>query len=1147
MSILFCAAQKPAPPTENTLLWRITGKGLTHPSYLYGTMHLTDDRLFNFSDSLLLAIEKTEGFAMEVDPDDMITVLMEDILNDVKPTRLLKDVVSKKAFTKFAPLLSKRIGKKQDVLTVKDVLQEQNKWMQEAYIKGAAPTFVDAWLYDLARKQGKWVGGIEDIQDQSGLMEDIFNEQDLQFLVADYSTVGKMYLDSMIRTYERQDIATIEAMSSDDDTDRKDKLLLRRNVKMARRMDSLSAVRTMVFAVGAAHLPGDSGVISLLRARGFNVQPVFSSKKTAAKDYKVVEKDIPWQKIVDTKGLYEVEMPGKANPYKIFGIMEMRMNMDLFTSSGFMMMAYETPVVTKNTDSLLLSMARNALQDPKLKQGKAVTRNGISGREYTLVNKEGTRRSQLYFYDQTLYMAMVIMMKDSNTTNSLNEHFFNSLVLHKPIRKSNEDWVSMTGMVPGIQGETPVMMEYNDEITGKSAEAGANAIVLMGVDSRNNSVYMLITKSTTDGMYIPNDSVYASLLATTNRLKLDRVQLDTIQVIDGIYSLEQKGTMKMQSLSYHSKTIFRGNRFYSMIVLSPQGKENEGKALRAIQSLKLSPSPPVDWSVQHSRHLSTWAPSALTTKKDTSGVETDFFNAIDTVSSYVYSIVPAAFDSITWYNGNGEYWEKKLKDYDTDEDTVVSKLPFSTNGLDGYDLQIKTRNVPNKTKLFRLFNYGDTLYTMFTCIPNDAVNNTDVRRFFTDIKFMQPAPAPTVFTSKAASFIAALSSKDSAVRTASYDNVYNANFSVSDIPLLHTALMQHYDWDTGSVYYETLQTKLGDKLQSLKDSGLVDFIKNGYAETNGRNAQEQTSLLSLIAGKPTAANLQFIVQALKNVDENSVIDPWVINYLDDSLALVAAILPDALGLLNKKNMVNDMASVAIRLLDSNMVQIDAVLPYEPSILAYGKSRLKEINAGDGADGYDLYSVATIAGRIKTPACMALLHQMLDSRYNSVKIEAVEALLDGGHPIPATSLLTLAGDYKFRSELWTALEEENRLSLFPKLYKTQRFFSESAIWDYITEDDEPTSMKFITMQKATLNGKPANVYVYKFVFAGEEEGETSTHLGAIAFPVDIKKLELLSYSGMALLWDDEYALKNQPKQIKKILSMLNDQLKEDESD
>jgi uncharacterized protein YbaP (TraB family) len=71
---LSSTAQKKVYP--NTLLWRITGNGLTKPSYLFGTMHLNDRRLFHFSDSLYNYLEKAEAFAMEVDADEMMRALI---------------------------------------------------------------------------------------------------------------------------------------------------------------------------------------------------------------------------------------------------------------------------------------------------------------------------------------------------------------------------------------------------------------------------------------------------------------------------------------------------------------------------------------------------------------------------------------------------------------------------------------------------------------------------------------------------------------------------------------------------------------------------------------------------------------------------------------------------------------------------------------------------------------------------------------------------------------------------------------------------------------------------------------------------------------------------------------------------------------
>src|SRR5687767_5658971 len=106
---------------------------------------------------------------------------------------------------------------------------------------------------------------------------------------------------------------------------------------MARRMDSLSAIRTMFFAVGAAHLPGDSGVIKLLRSQGFLVEPVYSSQKIAAENYVSKLSAIQWYNTEDKEKLFSVEMPGVASDYNMFGqAMQMKMFFDLTTMTMYM-------------------------------------------------------------------------------------------------------------------------------------------------------------------------------------------------------------------------------------------------------------------------------------------------------------------------------------------------------------------------------------------------------------------------------------------------------------------------------------------------------------------------------------------------------------------------------------------------------------------------------------------------------------------------------------------------------------------------------------------------------------------------------------------------------------------------------------------
>lgn len=90
---IFLTAQ-PKKNAASTLLWRISGKGMQKPSYLYGTMHLQDKRLFHFTDSLYAGIRSVEGFAAELDMNDLndwIIQLMKDEEQKGDHPVLLKD------------------------------------------------------------------------------------------------------------------------------------------------------------------------------------------------------------------------------------------------------------------------------------------------------------------------------------------------------------------------------------------------------------------------------------------------------------------------------------------------------------------------------------------------------------------------------------------------------------------------------------------------------------------------------------------------------------------------------------------------------------------------------------------------------------------------------------------------------------------------------------------------------------------------------------------------------------------------------------------------------------------------------------------------------------------------------------------------
>jgi uncharacterized protein YbaP (TraB family) len=131
--------------------------------------------------------------------------------------RRIKDMLSEKDFKKYGSALSKKLNKDEDDITTADVFREKNKWVQESYSKGKMTTFLDAYLFDVARRQGKWTGGVEDVEDQENIMDYLVDESDIQQLTIDdddnKSSNTNKSTNQLIYYYIRNDLNAIDSLS----------------------------------------------------------------------------------------------------------------------------------------------------------------------------------------------------------------------------------------------------------------------------------------------------------------------------------------------------------------------------------------------------------------------------------------------------------------------------------------------------------------------------------------------------------------------------------------------------------------------------------------------------------------------------------------------------------------------------------------------------------------------------------------------------------------------------------------------------------------------------------------------------------------------------------------------------------------------
>jgi hypothetical protein len=90
------------------------------------------------------------------------------------------------------------------------------------------------------------------------------------------STETKEY-DQLMEAYKDQDLGRLEELTKTTDVgiaNFTDILLYNRNRNWVEKLKTIMADRPVIVAVGAGHLPGDKGVINLLRKAGYTVKPV---------------------------------------------------------------------------------------------------------------------------------------------------------------------------------------------------------------------------------------------------------------------------------------------------------------------------------------------------------------------------------------------------------------------------------------------------------------------------------------------------------------------------------------------------------------------------------------------------------------------------------------------------------------------------------------------------------------------------------------------------------------------------------------------------------------------------------------------------------------------------------------------------------
>ncbi len=274
--ILTCSSQA----KYNSLCWKISGNGLKENSYLYGTFHTADKRVFDFKDGVEDAFLNADIYAMELNMDSidkgrMLAAMVMD------SNKTLKTLLTPNDYELVNQFFIDSIGmslflfnKMQPFITTQMIATKD--------LKAEKENALDLYWFTKAKNLGKELVGLETVNEQLNTFKSIPVEKqaiELVNAIKDYGKTDEVNMEKLISVYQSGDLDQLMKIvqqqsqsSAIDQEDFNEKFLFKRNVNMADRVVKYLNKGSVFMAVGAAHLPGENGVIELLRAKGYIVE-----------------------------------------------------------------------------------------------------------------------------------------------------------------------------------------------------------------------------------------------------------------------------------------------------------------------------------------------------------------------------------------------------------------------------------------------------------------------------------------------------------------------------------------------------------------------------------------------------------------------------------------------------------------------------------------------------------------------------------------------------------------------------------------------------------------------------------------------------------------------------------------------------------
>lgn len=1131
------------------LLWEIKHKEGPKKSYLFGTLHLKDARAFQFSDSVIPAIKKSEMFALEVHPDSAVNSFGDNFYNpDIE--NVYKKILSKEEYNKLKTRFFEVNHIDLDSFPLKHPSLITSMLSPENGRPDDRRTFLDAYLYGIAFNEKKVIVGLEKVEDQ---IPHVVNQTDMELrqniLAILDNTGGGMNneFDKITQLYYEGDLDKIQNYVNDSSLI--DSVMVRRNNVMYKSLDEIMQKHSIFAAVGAAHLPGNDGLIALLRKNGYQVNKVAATFNDNEQQYTIAPNLDKWVKDRNEDVGYSVLTPSKAVPVEITENIYAMTSTDLIYGGTFVYMVADlrNQIIKDGYDFVenIINTQIHQTTDSIISR-KNVTKHDVDITEVIIKKSDIYTRLQVAYEDKIIYTFLTENALDE-ITSPYADAFFDSVEIFPPKTVASV-WQNHIDAMGAYSVQVPGSIQDRSQIS-ENPNGDKDSPYIINIfsaeDKANQVVYLLRYNDQPMGYYLDEIEEYYAYF--DNYFKENGTLLKKPEDLE-MHGNTGKKYELLFSDKYHTvaKLILRGNRTYLLMAQNYAEGERISEDDPFFNSFKFLPyaGATFDTIINIEDRYSFKVPSkTVVTKEEPQGPYSEYgsltnYSSLDPTTSGTYLVQHAKVKPYYRRKSLQAFYDDYAELLTEFEDTIVSNVATTLAGKPAREIIIHNKNTHIKQRMKLLLD-DDTIFLLLTYLGEEEINQPRVATFFNSLQIKKKTANFNLSASKAGLIFKNLKSKDSVTFAGAKGALGYYEFGPSEYKLLEKNLNRRFRDDSsndGVKYYIISAMAENERPETLKT--FTKFYTNKKNTYDDRlHVLEQ---LLRLKNNNTAATYFNLLQNHK-LERKNTVGYDIFNALSDTLPLFVRYDAQLAKMSEVKDYRDGIASIYAYDISNDsifsnkmpLLKNSLLSQMYPDVTAYLDTVARKNNhyLNDGL----MYSYIEIIKNIanmpeeakKTLRLMS--KQFKDNSWLQAK--ALMAAVELHIEIDPKILNEAMEDLYVRFELMEALADAGDSLSIPKDYLEADEFAKLSLYNAVGDDYDGYPTIFHYLGEVTVNEKKYSAFSFSFETKEDQEAHNTDedkqeyYLGIVEkTPVDLAKLQkaraFTSWEGVAKDWKSQ---------------------------